>query len=121
MAYQIKRGQQGWLEAKNLELQELMKQNPGYVKIMNEQELYSFRIIIRGKGKYENHKLEIRCRCPTPAQPPKFELLNESEIASLGHPHIKDVYICLKAAWSPSQPISTPIRAIMQAWWNPVK
>jgi len=119
MVYQIRRGKQGWLEANHRDLKKFQKENRGKIQIKPENDLTEFNIRVAGTGRYQGHYLKIRCLYPLPGQPPRFDFLNAAEIGRLNHPHIKQIYVCLRAPWTPKTPLSVPMRAICQAWWRP--
>jgi len=117
----VRRGIQGWREANYLSLLFLEKQHPAHLWIRTNPDRTTFDLTIKGKGAFSGHSLQIRCYYPTPAQPPRFELLNKEEVARLNHAHIKPVYICLKSPWAPNIPLNVPVRAILNAWWKPLR
>ena len=119
MVHQIRLGRQGWLESNYQDLARFQAQNSGKIQIAPARDLKSFNIIIAGINRFQGHYLNILCFYPHPGQPPRFELVNAAEIGRLNHAHIKDIYVCLKAPWTPNTPLSAPLRAICKAWWRP--
>jgi len=119
MVHQVKLGRQGWLESNYRDLQRFQNQHPHHIQIAPEKGLKAFKVTIAGIEHYQGHHLTLRCLYPSPGQPPQFELLNAAEIGRLNHPHIKDVYVCLKSPWTPNTPLSATLRPICQAWWRP--
>jgi len=116
---QIRKGYEGWLQRNYKDLKTLEAQHRGDIVVTASKNKGNYRITIRGKGRFRNHKLELACYWPIPATPPTFQLLNTTELAQANHPHIRDIYWCLKAPWTPKKPLSAVVRDILKVWWTP--
>ncbi len=113
-------GRKGWLERNFAELKRLEAQNPKYLQVRRYRgrpDTYDIRI--KGRGKFRRYKLHLRCTWPTPSIPPKFILVNRREIASANHPHITEIYACLKVPWTPNMSLASIVETIKEVWWNP--
>jgi len=100
-----------WMGLKNMEAVKKRK-----VKIKRIRSNV-FDIIARGRGRFASKKIHLRCIMDGPSFPPKFRIVNAKELKD--HPHLNDVYACLKVPWSPSSPLYEVVEAILKVWWYP--
>jgi len=111
-------GRKGWLRQNYETVKSVVSKYPHLISFSHSADYSQFTFRIRGQGRFSGSQLIISSYQPYPGLPPKFELLNKSEIGRLKHHHITEVYWCLKAPWTPNTPISVPLRAILHAWWK---
>jgi hypothetical protein len=116
-----RKGYQGWLQRNYEDLLDFKEKYDDYVEVTPSEDYKSFTMVIKGKGKFANSKLKILCSYPSPAQPPSYKILNREELEHLDHPHIKAIYVCIGAGWTPSTPITAPLEAITTTWWYPLE
>jgi len=118
MAYSIEnRGYKGWLERNYKDIMNFQRKYARLVTVVPRKGGKEFKVTARGRGRFASGRLCFVCSYPNPGQPPTLENISISGAGD--HPHINDLYFCVKAAWTPASPITVSLEAAMAAWWYP--